>query len=85
MLKVVLKRLKPLVKEINTEEQAGFRAGKRTKEKIINLRILCEKYLQHQQNLKRQPYEPLCERLILMQTKFAPLSSSTTRLQEQFI
>ena len=28
-----------------------FRAGKSTTEQIFNLRILCEKYLQHQQNL----------------------------------
>ena len=31
--------------------QAGFRAGKSTTEQIFNLRILCEKYLQHQQDL----------------------------------
>ena len=29
----------------------GFRAGRSTTEQIFNLRILCEKYLQHQQNL----------------------------------
>ena len=33
------------------EEQAGFRAGRNTTEQIFNLRILCEKYLQHQQDL----------------------------------
>ena len=33
------------------EEQAGFRAGRSTTEQIYNLRILCEKYLQHQQDL----------------------------------
>ena len=33
------------------EEQAGFRAGRSTTEQIFNLRILCEKYLQHQQSL----------------------------------
>ena len=31
--------------------QSGFRAGRSTTEQIFNLRILCEKYLQHQQNL----------------------------------
>ena len=31
--------------------QAGFRAGRSTTEQIFNLRILGEKYLQHQQNL----------------------------------
>ena len=33
------------------EEEAGFRAGRNTIEQIFNHRILCEKYLQHQQNL----------------------------------
>ena len=51
MLKVILNRLKPTAEEIIAEEQAGFRAGRSTTEQIFNLRILCEKYLQHQQNL----------------------------------
>ena len=51
MLKVILNRLKPQAEEIIAEEQAGFRAGRSTTEQIFNLRILCEKYLQHQQNL----------------------------------
>ena len=51
MLKVILNRLKPQAEEITAEEQAGFRAGRSTTEQIFNLRILCEKYLQHQQNL----------------------------------
>ena len=38
-------------KTIIAEEQAGFRAGKSTTEQIFNLQILCEKYLQHQQDL----------------------------------
>ena len=50
MLKIILNRLQP-VEEIIAEEQAGFRAGRSTTEQIFNLRILCEKYLQHQQNL----------------------------------
>ena len=33
------------------EEQKGFRAGRSTTEQIFNLRILCEKYLQHLQDL----------------------------------
>lgn len=33
------------------EEQAGFRAGWSTTEQIFNLRIICERYLQHQQHL----------------------------------
>ena len=51
MLRILLNRLKPQAEEITKEEQAGFRAGRSTTEQILNLRILCEKYLQHQQNL----------------------------------
>ena len=51
MLKIILNRLQPQAEEIIAEEQADFRAGRSTTEQIFNLRILCEKYLQHQQNL----------------------------------
>ena len=51
MLKIILNRLQPQAEEIIAEEQAGFRAGRSTTEEIFNLRILGEKYLQHQQNL----------------------------------
>ena len=51
MLKVVLNRLQLLEEEIIAEEQACFRAGRSTTEHMFNLRINCEKYLQHQQNL----------------------------------
>ena len=51
MLKIILNRLKPQAKKIIAEEQAGFRKGRSTTEQIFNLRILCEKYLQHQENL----------------------------------
>ena len=51
MLKVILNRLKPQAEEIIAEEQAGLRAGRSTTEQIFNFRILCEKYLQHQQDL----------------------------------
>ena len=51
MLKIILNRLKPQVEKIIAEEQAGFRAGKSITEQIFNLRIICEKYLQHQQDL----------------------------------
>ena len=51
MLKIIPNRLKPQVEKIIAEEQAGFRTGRSTKEQIFNLRILCEKYLQHQQDL----------------------------------
>ena len=51
MLKIILNRLKPHAEKIIAEEQAGFRARRSTTEQIFNLRILCEKYLQHQQDL----------------------------------
>ena len=82
MLKVILNRLKPQAEEIIAEEQAGFRSGRSTTEQIFNLRILCEKYRQHQQNLYHvftdlkkkplteygmQPYWPPCGNLISVQ------------------
>ena len=51
MLKIILNRLKPQAEKVIAEEQAGFRAGRSTTEQIFKLRILCEKYLQHQQDL----------------------------------
>ena len=38
-------------RNIIAEEHAGFRAGRSTTEQNFNLRDLCEKYLQHQQDL----------------------------------
>ena len=51
MLKIILHRLKPQAQKIIAEEQAGLRAGRSATEQIFNLRILCEKYLQHQQDI----------------------------------
>ena len=51
MLKIILNRLKPQAEKIITEEQADFRAARSTTEQIFNLHILCEKYIQHQQDL----------------------------------
>ena len=48
MLKIILNRLKPQAEKIIAEEQACFRAARSTTDQILNLRILCEKYLQHQ-------------------------------------
>ena len=53
MQKIILNRLKPQAEKIIAEEKAGFRAGRSTTEKIFNLRILCEKYFQHKQDLCR--------------------------------
>ena len=51
ILKIILNKLKLQSEKIIADEQAGFRAGRSTTEHIFNLRILCEKYLQHQQDL----------------------------------
>ena len=51
MLRILLNRPKLQAEEIVKEEKAGFRAGRSTTQQILNLRILCEKYLQHQQSL----------------------------------
>ena len=50
MLNIILNRLQPQAEKIIAAEQAGFRARRSTTEQIFNLRILGEKYLQHQQN-----------------------------------
>ena len=50
-LKIIPSRLKPLTEKIIAEEQEGVRAGRSTTEHCFNLRILCEKYLQHEQDL----------------------------------
>ena len=51
MLKMILNRLKPQAEKIIIKKQVGFRAGRSTTAQIFGLRILYEKYLQHQQNL----------------------------------
>ena len=51
MLKILLNRLKSQADTTVVEEQAGFRPRRSTTEQIFNLRILCERYLQHQQDL----------------------------------
>ena len=51
MLKIILNGLTLQAEKIIAEVQAGFRAGGSTTEQIFNLRILCEKYIKHQQDL----------------------------------
>ena len=51
MLKIILNRFEPKAEKIIAEEQTGFRTRRSTTEQIFNLRIFCEKYLQHQQDL----------------------------------
>ncbi len=51
LLKVIANRLKKRAKEILAEEQAGFRSGRSTVEQITNVRILGEKYRDHQHKI----------------------------------
>ena len=51
MLKIILNRLKLQPGKIIAEEQTGFRARSSTTEQIFSLRIPCDKYLLHQQDL----------------------------------
>ena len=46
-----MRRLQPIAEELLSEEQAGFRAGRSTNEQIFNLRIIQEKYTEHQKPL----------------------------------
>ena len=50
-LKIILNKLKKQADKIIAQEQARFRAGRGTTEQIFNLRIVCEKYFQQQQDL----------------------------------
>ena len=50
MLKVILNRLKPQAEEIIVEEQAGCRRGESSAEHILDLRVLCKKHSQYQQD-----------------------------------
>ena len=51
MLKIILKRLNLQAEKNIAEEQAGFSAERSTTEQIFIIKVLCEKYLQHQQDL----------------------------------
>ena len=48
---MILNRLVNQAEKILEEEQAGFRAQRSTTEQICNLRLLLEKYLEHQKEL----------------------------------
>ena len=43
--------LQHIIEEFISEEQAGFRNGRSTREQIFNLRIISEKYAQHNKPL----------------------------------
>ena len=51
VLKIILNRLKLQEEKIIAKEQPRFRSGRSTTEQTFNLRVLCEKHLQHQQDL----------------------------------
>ena len=51
LLTVINNRLKTRAEEILAEEQAGFRSGRSTVEQIANVRILGEKYRNHQMEI----------------------------------
>ena len=51
ILKIILHRLQHITEEFISEYQAGFRKGRSTSEKIFNLRIISEKYAQHNKPL----------------------------------
>ena len=51
LLKIINNRLKTKAEEILAEEQAGFRSGRSTVEQIVSVRILGEKYRDHQMEI----------------------------------
>ena len=51
LLKIIQNRIKSKAESILAEEQAGFRSGRSTAEQIFNLRVLTEKYLEHNTDL----------------------------------
>ena len=46
-LKILQRRITPTVESVLDDCQAGFRSGRRTAEQVTNLRILCEKNIEH--------------------------------------
>ena len=51
MPKIIQNRLKPHAEKTIAEKQAGIRARRNVTEKIFNIRIHCEKYFKHLQDL----------------------------------
>ena len=85
VLKIILNGLKPQAEQIITEEQAGLRAGRSTTEQIFSLRILYEKYLQHQHEPLPCPHrlqEGLRQGLVcsFMAVSYTHLTLPTTEL-----
>jgi len=48
---MILKKLQPKIKTLLADEQAGFKTGRSTIEQIMNVRLLCEKYIEHGRKL----------------------------------
>ena len=65
MLKAILNRSNPQAEKVTAEEQADLRTGRSTTEQIFNLRILCEKCLQHQQDLYHVFKDMALDRILL--------------------
>ena len=51
MLRVILNRLKAKAEELLTTNQADFRPGRSTVERIFSSRVITQKHLQHQRDL----------------------------------
>ena len=90
MLKVIVNRLRPQAEEIIAEEQARFRAaGRSTIEQILYLRILREKYLQHQQNLNhvfidfKKPFDRVWHAALWVTMRKYNISANLVRTIEQ--
>ena len=49
--RILLNRLQPLAEEILGEQQAGFRSARSTTDHIFSLRMILEKYWEHNKNL----------------------------------
>ena len=47
VLKTLQRRITPTVESVLDDCQAGFKAGRSTAEQVTNLRILCEKCIEH--------------------------------------
>ena len=51
LLRIILERIRVKTETETADEQAGFRQGRGTRDKITNLRILAHKAREHQQPL----------------------------------
>ena len=46
IIRVILRRTKPLIENEIDKMQSGFMSGKGTREGILNMRLICKKYLE---------------------------------------